>query len=85
MSDACENSFGRYIMILHNVWEMFLLFIEFKFLKKNGVSEKTGLQQFFSPKLFNFIKKLYGRLQRTDNKVIAVLYDRFLIYRTVKS
>ena len=25
---------------LHNVWEMFLLFIKFKFLWKNGVSEK---------------------------------------------
>ena len=25
---------------LHNVWEMFLLFIEFKFPWKNGVYEK---------------------------------------------
>ena len=26
---------------LHNVREMFLLFIKFKFLRKNGVSEKV--------------------------------------------
>ena len=50
--------------LLHNVWEMFLLFIKFKFLWKNGVSEKikahlplhpSALQQLFSPHLFNFI------------------------------
>ena len=28
---------------------------------------------------------LYERLQRTDNKVITILHDRFFIYRTVKS
>ena len=28
---------------------------------------------------------LYQRLQRRDNKVITILYDRFFIYRTVKS
>ena len=94
---------------LHNVWEMFLLFIKFKFLWKNGVSAKIkahlprqppALQQLFSPHLFNFIQKycylhlhlkkgrdciLYERLQRRDNKVITILYDRFFIYRTVKS
>ena len=45
---------------------MFLLFTKFKFLWKNGVSEKIKvhlpqhpprLQQFFSPHLFNFIQK----------------------------
>ena len=45
---------------------MFLLFIKFKFLWKNGVSEKieahlplhpSALQQLFSPHLFNFIQK----------------------------
>ena len=39
ISDACGNSFGRYIW-MHNVWETFLLFIKFNFLWKNGVSEK---------------------------------------------
>ena len=39
MSDACANSFDRYIW-LYNVWEMFLLFIKFEFLRKNGISEK---------------------------------------------
>ena len=51
---------------LHNVWEMFLLFIKFKFLWKNGVPVKIKahlpqqppvLQQLFSPYLFNFIQK----------------------------
>ena len=42
---------------------MFLLFIKFKFLWKNGVSEKikahllSALQQYFSPLYLNFIKK----------------------------
>ena len=28
---------------------------------------------------------LYERLQRRDNKVVTILYDRFFIYRNVKS
>ena len=88
---------------------MFLLFIKFKFLWKNGVPEEIkahlpqqspALQQLLSPHLFNFIQKivsptsfkkegrdciLYKRLQRRDNKVITILYDRFFIHRTVKS
>ena len=51
---------------LHNVWEVFLLFIKFNFFRKNGVlrklkliypSNSPALQQLFSPHLFNFIKK----------------------------
>ena len=51
---------------LHNVWEMFLFFIKFKFLWKNVFSEKikahlpqhpSALQQLFSPHLFNLFKK----------------------------
>ena len=38
-SDACANSFVDALW-LHNVWEMVLLFIIFKFLWKNGVPEK---------------------------------------------
>ena len=43
---------------LQNVWEMFLFFIEFKFLWKNGISEKLkahllqhppALQELFCP------------------------------------
>ena len=42
---------------------MFLLFIKFKFLWKNDVSEKietqlpSALQRYFNPLYFNFIKK----------------------------
>ena len=39
ISDTCANSLDRYIM--RNIWEIFLLFIKFKFLRKNGVSEKN--------------------------------------------
>ena len=51
---------------LHNAWEMFLLFINFKFLSENGFSEKIkahlpqhppALQQLFSSHLFDFIQK----------------------------
>ena len=31
------------------------------------------------------LRILYEILQRSDNKVISILYQRFLIYRTVKS
>ena len=31
------------------------------------------------------LRILYERLQRRDNKVIAILYDRFVIHRIVKS
>ena len=40
ISDACGNSFGRYIMIAQRRKIMFLLFIKFNFLWKNSVSEK---------------------------------------------
>ena len=57
ISDSCANSFGR---LLHNVWEMFLLFIKFKFLRKNGFSEKikAHLPQHLLAPLFNFIQKI---------------------------
>ena len=52
--------------LLRNVGEIFLLFIKFKFLWKNGVSEEIkahlpqkppALQQLFSPHFFNFFLK----------------------------
>ena len=51
ISDACANSFGRCIIRgpwswLRNVWEMFLIFIKFKFLWKKGVSEKIKRKSF---------------------------------------
>ena len=39
INDARADSFGRYIM-LAQCMKVFLLFIKFKFLWKNGVSEK---------------------------------------------
>ena len=54
---------------LHNVWEMFLLFIKVKFLWKNGVPEKIkpiypstppALQQLFSLQLFIFFQKFFS-------------------------
>ena len=98
ISDACANSLVD-TSWLRNVWEMFLLFIKFKFLWKNGVPEKIkthlpqhppALQQLFSPHLLKkflapppFKKEgknciLYESLQRRDNKVITILFDRFL-------
>ena len=64
-------------------------------------STPAALEQLFSPYLFNFIQKNVSptpiqkrgqrlcsqckRLERRDSKVGTILYDRFLIYRTVKS
>ena len=39
ISDACANSFGRYIMTAQCMRNVFT-FIKFKFLWKNGVYEK---------------------------------------------
>ena len=57
ISDACANSFGRYIMTAKCIRNVFT-FYKFKFLWKNGVSEKIkahlpqhpqALQQLFNP------------------------------------
>ena len=54
---------------LHNVWEMFLFFIKFKFLWKIGVPEKIkthlsqhppALQQLFSSHILSFIQKIFS-------------------------
>ena len=59
ISDACAVLVD--ISWLHHVWEMFLLFIKFRFLWKNSVSftpvSPPALQQLFNPHLFNFIQK----------------------------
>ena len=68
ISDAWANSLLD-TSWLHNVWEMFLLFIKFKFLYKNDVPEKieTHLPRTLLPSdynnclvhhLFNFIQKI---------------------------
>ena len=66
ISDACANSFDRYIMIAQCMRNIFI-FTKFKFLYKNGVPQKIkthlpqhlrALQQLFSPHLFNFIQKI---------------------------
>ena len=60
ISDACANSFGRYIMIAQCMRNVFT-FIKFRFLWKNGGSEKIKayLTQLFSPHLFDFIQKIF--------------------------
>ena len=70
-----------------------------KKLKLICPSTPPALQQLFSPHLLILFKNLlapppfkkegrdcilYERLQRRDNKVITILYERFFIYRTVK-
>ena len=40
ISDACEKTVLVDTSWLHNAWEMFLLFIKFKFPWENGVYEK---------------------------------------------
>ena len=67
ISDACANSFSRYIMIAQCVRNVFTFYyINSSFSSKNGVSEKIkahlpqkppALQQLFSPHLFNLKKK----------------------------
>ena len=103
ISDACAVLVD--ISWLHNVWEMFLLFIKFRFLWKNSVSEKikAHLPQHPPPQHYHncstliflilfkklialppFTKEgrdciLYERLQKRDNKVIVILYERVFI------
>ena len=64
ISDACANSFGRYLMIAQCMRNVFTLY---SILWGNGVSEKikahlpqhpASLQQLFSPHLINFIQKI---------------------------
>ena len=66
ISDACANSFGRYIMIAQCMRNVFTFHYINSSFWKNGVSKKIkthssrqlpGLQQLFSPHLFNFIQK----------------------------
>ena len=71
---------------LHNVWAMFLLFVKFKFLWKNGLSEKIkahlpkhlpALQQLFSPHLSNLFKKIVTPtpIQKRGQR-LCILYER---------
>ena len=64
ISDACANSFGRYLMIAQCMRNVFTLY---SILWENGVSEKikahlpqhpASLQPLFSPHLINFIQKI---------------------------
>ena len=41
---------------LHNVWEMFLLFIKFKFFWKNGVSEKIKAHAPATPNITTIVE-----------------------------
>ena len=52
ISDACTNSFGRYIMIAQYMTNV-LLFIKFKLLWKNGFSEKIKAHLSQHPQHYN--------------------------------
>ena len=70
ISDACANSFGRYIMIAQCVRNVFTFYyINSSFSEKMVFLRKQKL-------IYPCI--LYERLQRRDDKVITILYDRFL-------
>ena len=75
ISDACANSFSRYIMIVQCMRNVFT-FYRVKFLWKNDVSGKikAHLPQ----------KTRDNKVTTRDNKVINILYHTFFIYRTVK-
>ena len=65
ISDACANSFARYIMIAQCMRNGFTLYYNFKFLWKNGLYEKIKahlLQQpqittIFQPPTFKFYSR----------------------------
>ena len=66
VSDGCENSFGRYIMIAQCMRNVFALLYIFKFLWKKGISEKIkahlppatpSITTIVQPHLINFIQK----------------------------
>ena len=71
---------------LHNIWAMFLLFVKFKSLWKNDVSEKIkahlpkhlpALQQLFSPHLSNLFKKnCYPHPYSKRGQRLCILYER---------
>ena len=110
ISDACANSFGRYIMIAQCMRNVFTFYyINSGFSGKMVVLRRLKLICPSNPQHYNncsartfliLFKKivspthiqrgqrlciLYERLQRRENKVITILYDRFFIYRTAKS
>ena len=86
ISDACANSFDRYIMTAQCM-RTFLLLINFKFLWKKGVSEKIkarlpqhpqALQQLFSPHFFHFIQKIFSLLPILKRgQRLCIRYERF--------
>ena len=75
ISDACANSFSRYIMIVQCMRNVFT-FYRVKFLWKNDVSGKIKVHL---PQ-----KTRDNKVTTRDNKVINILYHTFFIYRTVK-
>ena len=69
---------------------MFLLFIKFEFLRKNGVFEKIkshlpehlpALQQLTSPHLFNFIQKIVSPTPHLKKRAETALHMRDRLHR----
>ena len=72
---------------------MFLLFVKFRFLWKNGVSEKIkvhlpqhppALQKLFSPHLFNFIQKIVSPIPFKNKGRDYAFYMRDCKGETIK-
>ena len=84
-SDACANSFGRYIMTAQCMRNV-ISFIKFKFPWKNNVYKKikadlpqhtSPLKQLFSSHLFNFIQNIFrpSPISKRGQR-LCVLYER---------
>ena len=86
---------------LHNVLEMFSLFIKFRFLWENGIPLKIKTQLPEHPQHYNswsvptflilfkqlLVQPPFKKRAGTMHYIwgITILYDRFFIYKTVKS
>ena len=87
ISDACANSFSRKMVFLRKLKPIYPSTPQ----HYHNCSTPTFLilfEKLLAPPPFKKEGRtciLYERLQRRDNKVITILYDRFFIYRTVKS
>ena len=85
-SDACANSFGRYILIAHCMRNVFTFYwtqasLEIQCFWENQSSfspAPPSIHQLFSPQLFNFIQNIFSPtpiLKRGQR--LCILYERY--------